>query len=42
MNVVFVRNFIIKMKRGFSFLLARYGSMKNVSENNFLADLKDA
>ena len=42
MNVVFVKNFIIKMKRGFSFRLARYGSMKNVSENNFLADLKDA
>ena len=29
-SVVFVKNFIMKMKRGFSVLIARYGSMKNV------------
>ena len=31
MSVVFVRNFVMKKKRCFSVLLARYGSMKNVS-----------
>ena len=41
MSVVFVRNFIIKMKRGFSVLLARFGSKKNVLENNFSANFKD-
>ena len=41
MSVVFVRNFIMKMKRGFGVLLARYGSMKNVLENNFSANFKD-
>ena len=30
MSVVFVRNFIMNMKRDFSVLLGRYGSMKNV------------
>ena len=29
MSVVIVRNFIMKVKRDFSVLLARYGSMKN-------------
>ena len=33
MSVVFVRNFIMNMKRDFSVLLARYGSMKNVFGN---------
>ena len=28
-------------KRGFSVLLARYGYMNNVSENNFSANFKD-
>ena len=40
-NVVFVNNIIMKMKRGFSVLLARYGFMKNVLENNFPANFKD-
>ena len=35
MSVVFVRSFIMKLKLDFSTLLARYGSMKNVLENNF-------
>ena len=29
------------MKCGFSVLLARHGSMKNVLENNFTANFKD-
>ena len=41
MNVVFVRNFIMKMKRRFSALLARYGSMNNVLDNNFSANFED-
>ena len=41
MSVVFVRNFIMKMKRGFSALFARYDSMKNVLGNNFSANIKD-
>ena len=41
MSVVFVRNLIMKMKRGFRILLARYGSIKNISENNFTANFKD-
>ena len=41
MSLVFVRNFILKMKRGFRVLLAIYGSMKNVLENNFSANFKD-
>ena len=41
MSAVFVRNFIMKMKRGFGVLFARYGSMKNVLENNFSAGFKD-
>ena len=41
MSVVFVRNLIMKMKRGLGVLLARYGSMKNVLENNFSANFKD-
>ena len=41
MSAVFVMNFIMKMKRGFNALLARYGSMNNVSENNFSANFKD-
>ena len=40
-SVVFVNNIIMKMKRGFSVLLARYGFMKNVLENNFPANFKD-
>ena len=40
MSVVFVRNVIMKMKGGFSVLLARYGSMKNVLENYFSANFK--
>ena len=40
MSVVFVRNVIMKMKGGFSVLLARYGSMKNVLENCFSANFK--
>ena len=34
MSVGFARNFIMKMKGGFSVLLARYGSIKNVLKNN--------
>ena len=41
MSVIFVRNVIMKMKRGFSVILARYGSMKNILENNFSANFKD-
>ena len=41
MSLVFVMNFIMKIKRGFSVLLARYGYMNNVSENNFSANFKD-
>ena len=41
MSLVFGRNFIMKMKGGFRVLLARYGSVKNVLENNFSAKFKD-
>ena len=42
MSVGFARNFIMKMKGGFSVLLARYGSMKNVLKNNLSANfIKD-
>ena len=41
MSAVFGRNFIMKMKRSFGVLLARYGSIKNVLENNFSAGFKD-
>ena len=41
MSVVFVMNFIMKMKRGYSVLLVRYDSMNNISENNFSANFKD-
>ena len=41
MSAFFVWNFIIKMKLGFSVLLARYGPMKNVLGNNFSANLKE-
>ena len=37
----FCKDFIMKMKRGFSVLLARYGSMKCVLENNFSGNFKD-
>ena len=41
MSVAFVRNFIMKIKRGLSVLLVRYDSMKNVLENNLSANFKD-
>ena len=41
MSVVSVRNFIIKMKHGFSVILARYGSIKNVLQKNFSTNFKD-
>ena len=40
MSVVSVRNFIIKMKHGFSVILARYGSIKNVLQKTFQLTLK--
>ena len=40
-GVVFVRNFIMKMKSHFSVLFVRYGFMENVLENTFSANVKD-
>ena len=41
MSELFVRNFIRKVKRGLSVLLAKYDSMKNVLEKNFSANVRD-
>ena len=40
MNVVFVRNFIMKVKRDFIVLLARYGSMRMFLKTTFQLTLK--
>ena len=41
MSVLFLRNFIMRMRNGFSVLLSRHGSIKNRLENNFSVNFKD-